>query len=330
MDDAATRVTSDTNKDNAQRPSRRAPRLRLEMPVLVSFPGESSYDEFKTVEVAILGALLAGSRTVAVGQELLLTNPKSWEQITCHVRSIRPKGPGVNHVGVEFATEWNDFWDSTPPSEECNPTERKLLKKREDNYQRTLKRWRGLTWPTFVLAGLVGLISLFVARSYRSNAGSAPAIRSVFRDVSAEEARLIPGIENYRLATPGDFDPDAVSWLTNSGQQTSGEILGAFSVFGQSRAYVLVGKDAMWRIVIFADGQLRCDAQYQHVAIVARVPKQATQKIIWANPPPAGSEGDGLLIVRTAKDLGSAVVLFLQGDQIVSGTPVGYWEIPLG
>jgi hypothetical protein len=83
------------------------------------------------------------------------------------------------------------------------------------------------------------------------------------------------------------------------------------------------------RVVILADGKLRCDAQYRRVAIVARVPKQSIQKIIWADPPPAGSEGDGLLVVRTANDLGSAVVLFLRGDEVVSGTPTGYWQVPL-
>jgi hypothetical protein len=109
----------------------------------------------------------------------------------------------------------------------------------------------------------------------------------------------------------------------------SGDIQGAFSAFGQSQAYVLVGKGANWRILILADGQLRCDAQYRNVAIVARVPKEAIQRIVWADPPPADTDGDGLLVVRTANDLGSAVVLFLRGDEVVSGTPTGYLQIPL-
>src|SRR6266851_5477269 len=67
----------------------------------------------------------------------------------------------------------------------------------------------------------------------------------------------------------------------------------------------------------------------RRAAVVARVPKQAIQKIIWAKPPPAGPEGDGLVVVRTADDPGSAVVLFLRGHEVVSGTPTGFWQIPL-
>ena len=82
-------------------------------------------------------------------------------------------------------------------------------------------------------------------------------------------------------------------------------------------------------IVILADGQLRCDAKYRSVAIVARVPKGAIQNVIWANPPPADSEGDGLLVVRNASELRSGVVLLLRGDEVVTGTPTSYQHIPL-
>jgi hypothetical protein len=189
--------------------------------------------------------------------------------------------------------------------------------------------WRVFIWPAFVTAGLMGLIFLFVAMSHRSSTETVPAVGSAILDVAPEQARLIPGIENYRLATSGDFDPAAVSWLTNTGQQVSGEIQGAFSALGQSNAYVLMGKDGMWRIVILGDGKLRCDAKYRTVAIVARVARGAIRKIVWATPPPADSEGDGLLVVRSVNDLGSAVVMFLRGDEVVSGTPSGPWQIPL-
>jgi hypothetical protein len=293
---------------------RRVPRVCLQMRVIVGFPGEPSHDECQTIEVGAGGALLVVPRRVEVGQSLLLINPDSWKQISCRVRNVKQIGSGANQVGVEFATESNNFWG---------------LEHEENSQRLNTKRRRLFSWPTFLLAGLMGLIFLFIARSHRSNPASAPAVRSVFQDAAPEEARLIPGMEDYRLATLGDFDPDAAAWLGNYGQPVSGEIPGAFSAFGKSRAYVFVAKDATWRIVILADGQLRCDAPYRRVAIVARIPKQAIQKIVWADPPPADSEGDGLLIVRIAKDPGSAVVLFLRRGEVVSGTPVGYWQIPL-
>jgi hypothetical protein len=191
------------------------------------------------------------------------------------------------------------------------------------------RAWRILIWLTFITTGLIGLILLFAAMSHRSSTDTGPEVGPAIQDIAPEQARLIPEIENYRLATSRDFDPVAVSWLTNSGQQVSGEIQGAFSALGQSDAYVMVGKDGMWRIVILGDGKLRCDAQYRTVAIVARVAREAMHKIVWATPPPADSEGDGLLVVRSVNDLGSAVVLFLRGDEVVSGTPSGPWRIPL-
>jgi hypothetical protein len=325
MDDGARRVPSGVNANSAQTSGRRLSRLQLEMPILVSFPGESSYDNCETIEVSALGALLASSGTMKVGQELFLTNPNSWVQISCHVRHVTPKGAGMSHVGVEFATESNEFWDAVVRSSEAAafPAVHKEIA------TLTAKRWRVLSWQTIVFTCLMGLILLFIARSHWPSTGAAPAVRSVFQGLAADEGRLIPGIENYRLATPADFDPPAVFWVAKSGQKVGGEIRGAFSAFGQSQAYVLIGKDAKWRIVILTNGRLRCDAEYRTVAVVARVPKQAIEKIIWADPPPAGYEGDGLLVVRTANDPGSAFVLFLRGDEVVSGTPAGYWQIPL-
>ena len=189
--------------------------------------------------------------------------------------------------------------------------------------------WRFRSWPTFVLAGLMGLIFLFVAMSNRMSLQTVPAVSLAIPDLAPEHARLIPGIENFRIARPDDFAPVGVSWMANSGQQASAEISGDFSAFGQSNAYILRGKDGMWRIVILADGKLRCDAHYRTVAIVARVDKEARHKIVWATPPPADAEGDGLLVVRSVDDLGSAVVLFLRGDDVVSATPSGSWQIPL-
>ena len=261
-DKGASRETTGARAPVVRKSTRRVPRLHLKMPVLVSLPGESSHEGCETVKVASLGALLAVSRSVHVGQELLLTDPNSLNQIACHVRNVEEIGPGVNHVGVEFATESDKFWGMTFPSEDWDPAERKLpqrpIRASEPSFRTlpsqslpgmpktaggtsskpaglpvepnetsklTLKRWRVLSWPTLVLAGLLGLIFLLVARSYRSSTESVPAVSSAIQDIAPEEARLIPRIENYRLATPGDFDTVAVSWLTNSGQQVSGEIL---------------------------------------------------------------------------------------------------------
>jgi hypothetical protein len=192
------------------------------------------------------------------------------------------------------------------------------------------KGWRVFKWPIIALAGCIALFIIWISVRRSSEGGSA-AVQSPASaaGVAPADANIIPQLEGSRLATAEDFNPDSVSWLRGTGREASGEISGAFTAFGQSKAYVLVGKDAMWRIVILADGQLRCDAKYRSVALVARVPKQVIQNIIWSDPPPSGSEGDGLLVVRDANDLGSGVVLLLRGGEVVSGTPSSYQQIPM-
>jgi hypothetical protein len=188
---------------------------------------------------------------------------------------------------------------------------------------------RIVSWSITLLAACVVMIVIW-AVIHKSNAGGSAAPRNLVPSgVAPEDAMVIPGLEGFRLATPNDFDPGAISWLRGVGPEPNGEIPGAFTANGQSKAYVLVGADAMWRIVILADGKLRCDAKYRSVAIVARVPERAIQNITWADPPRAGSEGDGILVVRAANDLGTSVVLLLSGDEVVSGTPTDFRQIPL-
>jgi hypothetical protein len=345
------RETTRVNTPVVRKSTRRGPRVHLEVSVLVGFPGEPSYEKCKTIEIGAFGALLVVARQFDVGQMLLLTNSKSLKQISCQVRNVKEKGPCEIHVGVEFASESSKFWGMTFPSSDWDPSERKRLQRPLSSSSPSFRtfpgqseaqtgedqqaapqpiptRWSVLKRPVLIFAGFLALILCFAAFLHKPNTDSTAGVRSIYQDVAAEEARLIPDIEKYRLATLDDFNPDAVSWLRDSGQQVTGQVSGSFSSFGQSRIYLLIGKNNIWRIVILANGQLRCDAQYRAVAIVARVPKLSIRKIDWADPPPADSEGDGLLVVRAADDFGTSVVLLLRGDQVVSGTPSDYRKIP--
>jgi hypothetical protein len=198
----------------------------------------------------------------------------------------------------------------------------------------SLKGWRAHKSLVLVLACSVALIVVWTAMPHELTRPVAPAAAAA--KVAAPtglptEMAGIPDIAGFRIATAGDFDAEAVSWLQRWGLAASGKIPGNYSVSGKSQAYVLLGKDQSWRVVILADGQLRCDVRYQAIAIAARVPKEFTQSIQWDEPVPPESDGDGLLIVRSAKDPGSGVVLFLQGTDVVSGTrPADYRQIHLG
>ena len=109
---------------DARASHRRSSRLPVEIPVLVyahEENGETSYAEGKTLSVSVHGALLAVAVTPNIGQSLLLTNSKTENEIVCHVRSVKQIEGGVNHVGVEFATESPKFWDIAFPSEDRDP-----------------------------------------------------------------------------------------------------------------------------------------------------------------------------------------------------------------
>ena len=114
---------SATPSDSRMSP-RRSSRLPIEIPVLVyaeEEKGETSYAEGKTLSVSVHGGLVAVAVTPNIGQSVLLTNSKTEQEIVCHVRSVKQIEGGVNHVGVEFATESPTFWDIAFPSEDRDP-----------------------------------------------------------------------------------------------------------------------------------------------------------------------------------------------------------------
>lgn len=146
---------------------------------------------------------------------------------------------------------------------------------------------------------------------------------------STEMAQVMPRVPGFRLAIKADFDPEAVAWLQNEGQQASGKILGDYTGSGEYPAYLWVGKDKSWQVVIPAPAQKRCDVSLPSVAIAARVSKESINRIQWDGPAPEPS-GDGLLIVRSAKDPASGVIFSLRGNDIVGSRPADYRQVPLG
>jgi diguanylate cyclase (GGDEF)-like protein len=143
-------------------------------------------------------------------------------------------------------------------------------------------------------------------------------------------SRVMPHAPGFRLATKEDFDPEAVSWLQNGGQEASGGIRGDFSSSGGSQAYLWVGEDKSWQVVVVTGTRMRCDLSFQSIAIAAPVSKEFIKRIQWDGPAPPEPSGDGLLIVHSAKDPASGVVLFLQGNDIVRSRPADYRQVPLG
>jgi hypothetical protein len=158
--------------------------------------------------------------------------------------------------------------------------------------------------------------------------------------VPPEDARLIPDGAKYALATEMDFDPAAASWVRSQGLPVSGDVPGAFAGPDESHAYILKGANLDWRVVIVANGRIRCDIHYSSIAIAARVPKSSLGRTLWSpksvlNTIAWQSEsglaqvGDGLLVVRSAGDATSGVVLVLSGDEVTPVIPSSYTQVHL-
>jgi hypothetical protein len=358
----ATPKMSQANAENAA-VGRRGPRVRLETAVLIYYSwGEDSqafYDEAKTIEVSAYGGLIETTRAVEMGQSVLLIDPTGGQSMVCQIRSVVEPQPNVYHVGLEFTTPSPKFWGIAFSADDWDPAEQKLpptpepakaaspaasagqLQPQSDRVAATAapqsqgkssqpasRGWGILIWAGAGLAIVLAFVIFWTGRSSTTPSAAPDAGSSVVEGMAPEDARIIPNLGNFRLAAERDFDPLAVSWLRGLGQQPSGDIVGQYSGSGQSHAYVLIGNDHQRRVVIVAGGQVRCDAEYRTVAIAALVPKEFLPRISWDDTSPIESEGDGLLVVRSASDPGSGVVLLLSGDQVVPRVPVDFHQIP--
>lgn len=162
-------------------------------------------------------------------------------------------------------------------------------------------------------------------------ANTCGAIETAPTNSSTVMSRVMPHDPGFRLATKEDFDPEAVLWLQNGRQEASGGIRVNFAGSGGSwAAYLWVSEDKSWQVVVITGTRMRCDLSFQSVAIAAHVSKELIKGVQWAGPAPSEPSGDGLLIVRSAKDAASGVVLFFQGTDIVRSYPVDYRQVPLG
>ncbi len=117
--DAIKRAQSERagNKDtegHSEFERRRAERVALRVPVFVYGHGlrnEPFHEESSSINVNHHGALLALSRKVKSGQELLLTNPATHSEQSCRVIFFKQKKQKrIVEVGVAFSEPAPNFW----------------------------------------------------------------------------------------------------------------------------------------------------------------------------------------------------------------------------
>lgn len=96
---------------------RRSERVLLDMPVVVR--GESGDRAFQeetfTVTVSAHGALLMLETNVALGQKLMVMNPKNRDEREARVAYKGAVHAGLAQVAVEFAAPAPEFWQMDSP-----------------------------------------------------------------------------------------------------------------------------------------------------------------------------------------------------------------------
>ncbi|MGH9603121.1 MAG: hypothetical protein ACRD24_12115 [Terriglobales bacterium] len=141
------------------------------------------------------------------------------------------------------------------------------------------------------------------------------------------ERPLPDGRARYRLATADDFAPAGVAWLRSNRATASGRVEGDFSGTGNGRdvGYILISnEDGARRVSLIANGVNRYDATFPEIALATRVRQGVVGAIQWVGTAPGTPDGDGLLIVRDANDRASGLILFVKGNQVISGVPQDY------
>jgi hypothetical protein len=99
---------------------RRSERVLLDVPVVIL--GDSSdrrqfREETFTVLVSAHGALLMLEAKVALGQKVVVMNPKNWDEREVKVAFVGPDRAGLAQVAIEFADPAPEFWSlETPPA----------------------------------------------------------------------------------------------------------------------------------------------------------------------------------------------------------------------
>ena len=195
-----------------------------------------------------------------------------------------------------------------------------------------LQRERQLAGRVAIALGAaVALMSIFAATRVPSRPTTPPAPAAP-AGILPVDAVTIPEVNSFRLATEADFDTAALGWMQGNRLDAQGHMTADFSGTGHGRdaAYFLVGPNGERRVVLISDGANRYDAVFPSIAAVAVIPKDQAGRIGWVRGQgPENVAGDGLLVIRNGNDPASAMVLFVNGNQVISFAPENYQNIVL-
>lgn len=97
---------------------RRSERVLIDVPLIISAEDKQAFqEETFTLVVSAHGALVMLATRVALGQKVVLTNPKNLDEREGTVAYVGPAYAGLARVGIQFSKPAPDFWAiESPPS----------------------------------------------------------------------------------------------------------------------------------------------------------------------------------------------------------------------
>ena|SRR5208282_2809496 len=106
---------------------RRTQRVYISMRVRIrgKVGTQNFQEETQTASVNGYGGMVRLKQPVARGQEVLMFNPATEEEVPCTVTYVGQKDRGKTEVGVEFVAPSPRFWKITFPPSDWDPAERK-------------------------------------------------------------------------------------------------------------------------------------------------------------------------------------------------------------
>jgi hypothetical protein len=110
---------SATNKRPFPSGMRRSKRVILDVPLVVRGEAQDKRpfrEETFTLTISAHGGLVVLENRVALGQKIVLMNPKTWDEREATIAFLGPPYAGLATVGLQFTQPAPDFWAiSSPP-----------------------------------------------------------------------------------------------------------------------------------------------------------------------------------------------------------------------
>jgi len=178
------------------------------------------------------------------------------------------------------------------------------------------------------IGGVAALVMLFTGGMMTRN--SPPPKTQDSSGVLPIDARMIPNLAGWRVATTDSYDPVILNWMKGHELKPQGRIHGDFSGKGNPAdvAYFLVSDDGSRRVVVLSEGKLRYDGRFDSLLGVVLLPKSDIDSIDWPdNRQPGGVDGDGLILIRKANEPTNDVVFFTRNGSPYFVKPLKYDNI---